>query len=147
MTSTMTMNHRGSKLHENNGKMSNFRKISSSKREGKGPEKISNNSDAPSIKEEKLVPIVDRDDVKSSVKKSVSFSTLNKMERIPSRVELLEMCDKETIWFEKEDITRFAQEELSRRSSLGCDSTKALDSSVPDDDIDNLSDDMSGLSF
>eukprot|EP00546_Thalassionema_frauenfeldii_P014453 CAMPEP_0178920168 /NCGR_PEP_ID=MMETSP0786-20121207/14854_1 /TAXON_ID=186022 /ORGANISM="Thalassionema frauenfeldii, Strain CCMP 1798" /LENGTH=147 /DNA_ID=CAMNT_0020594203 /DNA_START=151 /DNA_END=594 /DNA_ORIENTATION=- len=147
----MTMDHRGSKLHENSGKMSNFRKISSSKLEGKGPEKISKKSHSLSIKGEKLVPIVDRDDGKNSakgnMKKSVSFSTLNKMEKIPSRVELLEMCDKETIWFEKEDITRFAQEELSRRSSLGCDSTKALDSSVPDDDIDNLSDDMSGLSF
>lgn len=95
---------------------------------------------------------------KCMMKKSVSFSTFNSINRVPSRLDLFQTSNKEEIWFERTDFSRFAQEEMSRRGSLGITSTSALDSSVPahdehtDDDDDSDSDisddDMDiGLSF
>ncbi|OEU11010.1 hypothetical protein FRACYDRAFT_246111 [Fragilariopsis cylindrus CCMP1102] len=98
---------------------------------------------------------------KCMMKKSVSFSTFNSINRVPSRLDLFQTSNKEEIWFERTDFSRFAQEEMSRRGSLGITSTSALDSSVPahdehtddddndsDSDSDSSDDDMDiGLSF
>jgi hypothetical protein len=98
---------------------------------------------------------------KCMMKKSVSFSTFNSISRVPSRLDLLQTSNKDEIWFERTDFSRFAQEEMSRRGSLGITSTSALDSSVPahdehtddevddpDSDSDTSDDDMDiGLSF
>lgn len=98
---------------------------------------------------------------KCMMKKSVSFSTFNSISRVPSRLDLLQTSKKDEIWFERTDFSRFAQEEMSRRGSLGITSTSALDSSVPahdehtddevndsDSDSDDSDDDMDiGLSF
>mmetsp|Transcript_29027 Transcript_29027/g.42828 ORF Transcript_29027/g.42828 Transcript_29027/m.42828 type:complete len:174 (-) Transcript_29027:429-950(-) len=92
------------------------------------------NTESPSM-EELLVPLSDTTLEKKSkgMKKSVSFSTFNSIERIPSRNDLLATCDKGNLWFGKQDIGQFVHEELSRRSYLGISSTKALDPSVPED--------------
>lgn len=95
---------------------------------------------------EELVPISDGPAKKSGIKKSVSFSSFNTMEKIPSRQDLLEECDKDHMWFGKQDIGRFVEEELSRRQHLGISSTKALDPSVPDFDLNDDEDEL-GLSF
>lgn len=94
---------------------------------------------------------------KCMMKKSVSFSTFNSINRVPSRLDLFQTSNKDEIWFERTDFSRFAQEEMSRRGSLGITSTSALDSSVPahdehtdddDSDSDTSDDDMDiGLSF
>ena len=48
-----------------------------------------------------------------------------------------------TFWFGRDDVSKFARAELSRRSALGITSTSALIPSVPptevpdDDDVDN----------
>eukprot|EP00546_Thalassionema_frauenfeldii_P011355 CAMPEP_0178918636 /NCGR_PEP_ID=MMETSP0786-20121207/13936_1 /TAXON_ID=186022 /ORGANISM="Thalassionema frauenfeldii, Strain CCMP 1798" /LENGTH=68 /DNA_ID=CAMNT_0020592367 /DNA_START=261 /DNA_END=467 /DNA_ORIENTATION=+ len=68
------------------------------------------------------------------------------MEKIPSRQDLLEECEKDHMWFGKQDIGRFVEEELSRRQHLGISSTKALDPSVPDFDLNDDEDEL-GLSF
>eukprot|EP00546_Thalassionema_frauenfeldii_P005632 CAMPEP_0178925792 /NCGR_PEP_ID=MMETSP0786-20121207/18131_1 /TAXON_ID=186022 /ORGANISM="Thalassionema frauenfeldii, Strain CCMP 1798" /LENGTH=159 /DNA_ID=CAMNT_0020600757 /DNA_START=151 /DNA_END=630 /DNA_ORIENTATION=+ len=103
-------------------------------------------ADIPLIEE--LVPISDSDTpaTKSGMKKSVSFSSFNTMEKIPSRQDLLEECEKDHMWFGKQDIGRFVEEELSRRQHLGISSTKALDPSVPDFDLNDDEDEL-GLSF
>ena len=79
------------------------------------------------------------------MKKSVSFSSFNSMKRVPSVVDLLETSKKDEILFERTDFSCFAQEDMSRRFSLGITSTSALDSSVPEDadDDDSDSDDSS----
>uniref|UniRef100_A0A7R9VUH5 Uncharacterized protein n=1 Tax=Pseudictyota dubia TaxID=2749911 RepID=A0A7R9VUH5_9STRA len=87
---------------------------------------------------------------KTGLKRSVSFSGLNTMERIPSRHELLESCDAGELWFDGGDISRFAQKELSRRADLGITSTRALDSRVPEsfeESVEINDDDMEGLTF
>jgi len=94
--------------------------------------------------EEEVVPMASA----RMMKKSVSFSTFNSMKRVPSLVDLLETSKKDEIWYERTDFSCFAQEEMSRRFSLGITSTSALDSSVPetnsdDDEGDISSDDSS----
>mmetsp|Transcript_54651 Transcript_54651/g.59290 ORF Transcript_54651/g.59290 Transcript_54651/m.59290 type:complete len:201 (+) Transcript_54651:85-687(+) len=104
--------------------------------------------------EEEVVPMA----AATRMKKSVSFSSFNSMKRVPSLVDLLETSKKDEIWYERTDFSCFAQEEMSRRFSLGITSTSALDSSVPetnsDDDDDDISssdddstDDENGMTF
>lgn len=70
------------------------------------------------------------------MKKSVSFSSFNSMKRVPSLLDLLpDDTNKEAIWFGRQEFSKFAQAEMSRRGSMGITSTSALDSSVPQNDI------------
>lgn len=76
----------------------------------------------------------------TKMKKSVSFSSFNSMKRVQSLSDLLETSKKDEIWYERTDFSCFAQEEMSRRFSLGITSTSALDSSVPETNSDDESD-------
>lgn len=75
-------------------------------------------------------------DSSRKMKKSVSFSSFNSMKRVPSLLDLLpESSNKDEIWFGRNEFSKFAQAEMSRRGSMGITSTSALDSSVPQNDI------------
>ena len=86
------------------------------------------------------------------MKKSVSFSNFISLKRVPSLLDLISNEDTHhnkaaTFWFGRDDVSKFAIAELSRRSALGITSTSALILSVPatvdrllvpdDDDVDN----------
>ena len=80
------------------------------------------------------VPLRSDDQMQSSMRRVVSFSTLTSIHRIHSRDDLLDF--KQDMWFGSKDISQFAQDELSRRRDLGITSTRMLCSSVPYDDDD-----------
>lgn len=81
------------------------------------------------------VPLRPDNQIQSSMRRAVSFSTLTSIHRIQSREDLSD--HKQDMWFGSKDISQFAHDELSRRRDLGITSTGMLCSSVPYDDDDD----------
>ena len=70
----------------------------------------------------------------SSIRSSTSCSSLRSTTSTAATTDAVNEKNKERIWFGRQDFSKFAQQEMQRRGSLGITSTSALDSSVPQTD-------------
>lgn len=96
------------------------------------------NDDANHVYEE---PLRDNSNQRNPpMRRAVSFSNLNSIHRIQSREDLLD--HKNDMWFGSNDISQFAQTEISRRRKIGNTSMSMLCSSVPHYDDDDDDDDV-----